>query len=329
MLELLVPGAGGILYDTIMNRLGNSDMELTPIGLGAWAIGGPAMRGWGSQDDDVSVRTIHAALDAGVNWIDTAPVYGLGHSEEIVGRALRSAGVRPYVFTKCSMTWNERGALSRSLKQGSLRGEVEASLRRLAVEVIDLYQIHLPMPEAEIEEGWQTMAQLRQEGKVRWIGVSNFSVEQIRRCSAIAPVTSTQPGLNIIHRGVMDDVLPYCAEHGIGAIVYSPMAGGLLSGRMSADRVRQMDDTDWRKRADAFNEPQLSRNLALADLLAEIGREHDATAGEVAIAWTLRQHGVTAAIVGMRSPDQVAGVIRGGEITLSDDEAARIEAFEL
>lgn len=302
-------------------------MDITPIGFGAWAIGGPWKYGWGRQDDDASIRTIHAALDAGVNWIDTAAIYGLGHSEEIVGEALKSASARPYVFTKCSMIWDDAGEVSHSLKRESVRREVEASLRRLDVETIDLYQIHWPNPDPEIEEGWETMARLQQEGKVRWIGVSNFSVDQLRRCQAIAPVTSNQPPLNLIRQDVTKDVLPYCAEQNIGVIVYSPMASGLLSGRMSADRVKQMDDSDWRKRADAFNEPNLSRNLALADLLTEIGRGHDATAGEVAIAWTLRQHGVTAAIVGMRSPDQVAGVIHGGEITLSDDELARIDGF--
>jgi aryl-alcohol dehydrogenase-like predicted oxidoreductase len=310
-----------------MKRLGNSDMELTPIGFGAWAIGGPWKFGWGVQDDDASIRTIHAALDAGINWIDTAAVYGLGHSEEVVAKALKSTSAKPYVFTKCSMTWDDAGEIHRSLKSDSIRSELEASLRRLNVETIDLYQIHWPVPDTEIEEGWETMAKLKEEGKVRWIGVSNFSVSQLERCRPIAPVTSNQPPLNLIRRDVTKDVLPYCAQHDIGVIVYSPMASGLLSGRMSAERVKQMDDTDWRKGSDAFNEPQLSRNLALAELLASIGRSHDATAGEVAIAWVLRQRGVTAAIVGMRSPEQVAGVVHGGAITLSDEDIARIEAF--
>ena len=302
-------------------------MDITPIGFGAWAIGGPWEHGWGRQDDDASIRTIHAALDAGVNWIDTAAVYGLGHSEEIVGKALKSATTRPYVFTKCSKVWDDAGELSNSLRKDSIRREVEASLRRLDVETIDLFQIHFPNPDPEIEEGWETMAKLQREGKARWIGVSNFSVDQLNRCQAIAPVTSNQPPLNLIRREVTKDVLPFCAEQNIGLIVYSPMASGLLSGRMSAERVEQMDDSDWRKRADAFNEPQLSENLALADLLAEIGRRHDATAGEVAIAWTLRQQGVTAAIVGMRSPEQVAGVIHGAGISLTGDELARIDEF--
>ncbi len=312
---------------TDMKRLGNSDMELTPIGFGAWAIGGPWKYGWGEQDDTASIRTIHAALDTGINWIDTAAVYGLGHSEEVVAKALKSTSAKPYVFTKCSMRWDDAGEIHRSLRSDSIRREVEASLRRLDVETIDLYQIHWPVPDSEIEEGWETMAKLKEEGKVRWIGVSNFSVSQLERCRSIAPITSCQPPLSLIRRDVTKDVLPYCAEHGIGVIVYSPMASGLLSGRMSAERVARMDDTDWRKRSDAFNEPQLSRNLALAELLASIGRSHDATAGEVAIAWTLRQPGVTAAIVGMRSPEQVVGVVHGGAITLSDEELSRIEAF--
>ena len=302
-------------------------MELTPVGFGAWAIGGPWAYGWGKQDDDDSIRTIHAALDAGVNWIDTAAVYGLGHSEEVVAKALKSTSAKPYVFTKCSLVWNDAGDVSNSLKKDSIRKEVEASLRRLDVEQIDLYQIHWPNPDPEIEEGWQTLADLKKEGKLRWIGVSNFSVEQLKRCAKIAPVTSNQPPLNLIKQDVTKDVLPYCAENNIGVIVYSPMASGLLTGRMSAERVKQMDDTDWRKKADAFNEPALSRNLKLADLLAEIGRAHDATAGEVAIAWTLTQPGVTAAIVGMRSPDQVSGVIHGGEIRLTDDDLSRIQGF--
>ena len=302
-------------------------MDITPVGFGAWAIGGPWKYGWGEQDDTASVRTIHAALDAGVNWIDTAAIYGLGHSEEVVAKALKSTNKKPYIFTKCSMIWDDAGEVSHSLKTESVRREVEASLRRLAVDTIDLYQIHWPNPDEEIEEGWETLTALQRDGKVRWIGVSNFSVSQLERCRAIAPVTSNQPPLNLIRRDVTREVLPYCAEYDIGVIVYSPMASGLLTGRMSAERVRRMDESDWRKRADAFNEPQLSRNLALADLLTEIGRAHDATAGEVAIAWTLRQPGVTAAIVGMRSPEQVAGVMHGGEISLSDEEISRIETF--
>ena len=302
-------------------------MDITPVGFGAWAIGGPWKYGWGEQDDTASVRTIHAALDAGVNWIDTAAIYGLGHSEEVVAKALKSTNKKPYIFTKCSMIWDDAGEVSHSLKTESVRREVEASLRRLAVDTIDLYQIHWPNPDEELEEGWETLTALQRDGKVRWIGVSNFSVSQLERCRAIAPVTSNQPPLNLIRRDVTREVLPYCAEYDIGVIVYSPMASGLLTGRMSAERVRRMDESDWRKRADAFNEPQLSRNLALADLLTEIGRAHDATAGEVAIAWTLRQPGVTAAIVGMRSPEQVAGVMHGGEISLSDEEISRIETF--
>jgi aryl-alcohol dehydrogenase-like predicted oxidoreductase len=309
-------------------QLGNSDMHLTPIGIGAWAMGGGGWAfAWGPQDDDESVAAIHAALDGGLNWIDTAAIYGLGHSEEVVARALKGRSRKPFVFTKCERVWNERREIGKSLKADSIRREVEASLRRLQLDVIDLYQIHWPEPDADIEEGWTAMAELQREGKVRWIGVSNFNVEHMRRAQAIAPITSLQPPYSMLARGIEEAVLPYTLAHGIGVIVYSPMKSGLLSGAMTRERVAAMPEDDFRRRVPSFQEPQLSRNLELAELLRAIGRRHGRTAGEVAIAWTLRHPAVTAAIVGMRSARQVEGVIGAAEFRLNPPELQEIEAF--
>jgi aryl-alcohol dehydrogenase-like predicted oxidoreductase len=308
-------------------RLGNSEMELTPIGVGAWAMGGGGWAfAWGPQDDDESISAIHAALDHGVNWIDTAAVYGLGHSEEVVARALHGRSNRPYVFTKCARTWNEKREIQKVLNRDSVRRECEDSLRRLGVDVIDLYQIHWPEPDEDVEEGWETLARLKEEGKVRWIGVSNFSVAQLERCRAIAPVTSLQPPYSAVSPEVQDAQLPYCQQHGIGAIVYSPMKSGLLTGKMTRERVAALPDDDFRRRAPAFQEPQLTRNLALADRMKEIGARHGRTAGEVAIAWTLRHPAVTAAIVGMRSAEQAAGVVGALDFQLSPREIAEIDS---
>lgn len=307
-------------------RLGNSDMELTSIGFGAWAIGGGNWQyAWGAQDDNESIAAIHRALDAGVNWIDTAAVYGLGHSEEIVGRALRSSSAKPYVFTKCAMTWGEDRKIVQTLKK--IRQECEGSLRRLGVDVIDLYQIHWPVPEEEIEEGWSTMADLQREGKVRWIGVSNFKVAQMERALRIAPITSLQPPYSMINRSNEAEILPWCKDHGIGVINYSPMVSGLLTGAMTKERIAAMPEDDFRKRATQFQEPRLSRNLALADLLKQIGSRHSVSAGVVAIAWTLHNPAVTAAIVGGRSAKQVEGVLPAATFRLSDTEFAEIGRF--
>jgi aryl-alcohol dehydrogenase-like predicted oxidoreductase len=309
-------------------QLGNTDMQITPIGIGTWAIGGGGYQfGWGPQDDEQSIAAIHHALDLGINWIDTAAVYGLGHAEEIVGRVLKNRVERPYVFTKCSRVWDDNGEIRGNLKAESIRRECEASLRRLQTDVIDLYQMHWPNPEQDIEEGWEAMAELQQEGKVRNIGVSNFNVSQMERVMKIAPISSLQPPYSLIHREVEQEILPFCQEHHIGVIVYSPMMSGLLSGTMTRDRIKKLPEDDWRKRDPEFQEPRLSRNLALVEKLGEIAYMHGRTTGEVAIAWTLAHPGVTAAIVGARGPSQVDGIIGAAEFRLTDSELHEIEKF--
>jgi aryl-alcohol dehydrogenase-like predicted oxidoreductase len=309
-------------------RLGNSDMHITPLGFGAWAIGGGDWAySWGPQDDAESVAAIHRALDLGINWIDTAAVYGLGHSEEVVARALRGRADRPLVFTKCSLVWDANRAVSQCLEPASIRREVEASLRRLGTDTIDLYQVHWPLADAEIEAAWTTMADLQREGKVRWIGVSNFDAHQMSVARHIAPVTSLQPPYSMLRRGIEESVLPFCHANNIGVIVYSPMLSGMLSGGMTRERAASLPADDWRRTNKEFLEPRLSRNLALVDLLREVGAAHGRGPGEVAIAWTLRHPAVTGAIVGARSAKQVEGFVGAGGLRLSDDEARRIEDF--
>ena len=302
---------------------------MTSIGFGAWAIGGGNWEfAWGPQDDDESIAAIHRALDLGVNWIDTAAIYGLGHSEEVGGRALKShSGPKPLVFTKCSMRWHEDRSIYRSLKAASLAEELEGSLRRLGVETIDLYQVHWPDPEEEIEEGWETLARFREQGKVRWIGVSNFSVEQMKRVQKIAPITSLQPPYSMVRRAIEEEVLPFTQANGIGAINYSPMMSGLLTGTMTAERVAAFPADDWRRRAVEFQEPRLSLNLRLVELLREIGSGHGVSPGVVAVAWTLHHPAITAAIVGGRSGKQVEGVAPALNFMLSEDEYGRINGF--
>ncbi len=311
--------------------LGNSDLNITPVGYGAWAIGGSGWQfAWGSQDDNDSIAAIHRSLELGVNWIDTAAVYGLGHSEEVVAKALKSwTGARPYIFTKCGLRWDSRGLVQKVLKAESIRGEVEDSLRRLGVDVIDLYQIHWPPdPDSpELEEGWQTMADLKREGKVRWIGVSNFNVQQLQRAAAIAPVTSLQPRYSLVHREVEGEILPFCERQGIGVIVYSPMASGLLTGAMTRERISELPKDDWRKGHADFNEPNLSRNLALVERVQQIAKHHGRSPGEIAIAWTLKNPAVTGAIVGARNAKQADGVMRAGDLNLSGDEVLEIAEF--
>jgi aryl-alcohol dehydrogenase-like predicted oxidoreductase len=309
-------------------QLGNSDLFITPIGFGAWAIGGGGWEfAWGSQDDRDSVAAIREALDAGVNWIDTAAVYGLGRSEVVVARALEGLRDRPYLFSKCSMVWNEHREIGHSLKADSIRRECEASLRRLRVEAIDLYQIHWPDPDEDIEEGWATLAALKDEGKVRHIGVSNFNVAQMKRAQAIAPITSLQPRYSLLHREIEAEILPFCARDNIGVIAYSPMASGLLTGAMTRERIAGLPADDWRKRHPDFQEPQLSRNLKLVSLLRTIGKRRGYTPAEVAVAWVLHNPAVTGAIVGARRPGQVRGVAGAAEFRPSPREVAEIEAF--
>jgi aryl-alcohol dehydrogenase-like predicted oxidoreductase len=310
------------------SRLGNSDLHITPLGVGAWAMGGAGwLFSWSHQDDGASIFAIHAALDAGMNWIDTAAVYGLGHSEEVVAKALEGRANRPYVFTKCARIWGENRQIGKSLKADSVRRECEASLRRLKVDVIDLYQIHWPEPDEDVEEGWATLARLKEEGKVRWIGVSNFNLDQLKRAKAIAPITSLQPPYSLIRREVEGDVLPYCAEYNIGVIAYSPMGSGLLTGTMTRERIASLPEDDWRRRGPQFQEPLVTRNLKIADKLKEIAARHDRSAGEIAVAWVLRNSVVTGAIVGVRSREQVAGVIGAMDFRLSEGEIDEIEAF--
>lgn len=319
-------------------QLGNTDLRLTPIGLGAWAMGGGGWAfAWGPQDDRESVAAIHRALDLGLNWIDTAAVYGLGHSEEVVAKALEGIPkpARPLVFTKCSLVWDKKGNISHSLKPSSLRKELDRSLRRLRVDTIDLYQIHwpsfagasgAPSPDAGLEEAWLTLAGLQKAGKIRYLGVSNFNVAQLERIRAVAPVSSLQPPYSMLRRAIEAEILPYCVAHNIGVIVYSPMLSGMLSGTMTRERIAAMPEDDWRgTKNPEFQEPRLSRNLKLVEQLRAMGARHGRSAGEVAIAWTLRMPAVTAAIVGARRPSQVEGFIGAAHFRLSGDEIEEIE----
>ena len=311
-----------------LRTLGNSDLNLTPIGFGAWAIGGGDWKfAWGSQDDNQSIEAIHRALDLGINWIDTAAVYGLGHSEEVVARALKSTSHKPYVFTKCALRWNEDRSIYNSIKAESVRFELEASLRRLNVETIDLYQIHWPNPDPEIEEGWAELAKAQQQGKVRWIGVSNFNVEQMKRAQKIAQITSLQPPYSMLRPAIEAEILPFAQQNDIGVINYSPMVSGLLTGKMTAERVAAMPADDWRRNSVEFNEPKLTRNLQLVELLREIGSGHGVTPGVVAVAWTLHHPAITAAIVGGRSGKQVEEISAALQFRLSEGEYQRINAF--
>jgi aryl-alcohol dehydrogenase-like predicted oxidoreductase len=311
-----------------LRPLGNSDLNLTPIGFGAWAIGGGNWEfAWGPQDDNDSVNAIHRALDLGVNWVDTAAIYGLGHSEEVVAKALKGTSHKPYVFTKCSMRWDDDRKIYRSLKGNSLEEELNSSLRRLNIETIDLYQIHWPNPEEEIEEGWSVLAKFKEQGKIRHIGVSNFNVDQMKRAQKIAAITSLQPPYSMLRRAIEQEILPFAEANNIGVINYSPMLSGMLTGKMTRDRVAAMPQDDWRRRAPEFNEPRLSRNLRLVELLREIGSSHNVEPGVVAVAWTLHHPAITAAIVGGRSPQQVEGIAPALHFRLSPDEYNRINVF--
>ncbi|MCU0981203.1 MAG: aldo/keto reductase [Pirellulaceae bacterium] len=307
-------------------QLGNTGLRLTTIGLGTWAMGGGDWKfSWGPQDDAESIRTIHRALDLGINWIDTAAVYGLGHSEEVVGRALHAVRDRPLVATKCERCWDEAGRIIPRLKKESVRAEAEASLRRLGAEVLDLYQIHWPQPDEDIEEGWDAIADLIRAGKVRFGGVSNFSLRQLQRVQSIHPVTSLQPPYSMLAREVEAELLPYCAAQGIGVISYSPMQKGLLTGKVTASWVAALPADDHRRGDPKFQEPQLSANLGLAEALGKIAAESGKTLPQLAIAWVLRRPEVTAAIVGARRPDQIEQTIAGGDWQLAEPQITAIE----
>jgi len=309
-------------------QLGTSDLRITAIGFGAWAVGGDWQYGWGAQDDNDSIAAIHRALEMGLNWIDTAAVYGLGHSEMVVAKAVAAwPHQRPYVFTKCGMIWNEKREVSYSLKADSIRREIESSLRRLRVETIDLYQVHWPADDLpETIEGWQTLAALQKEGKLRWIGASNFSVEELKAAQRIAPVTSLQPPYSLIRREIEKEVLPHCHRENIGVIAYSPMASGLLTGAMTRERIAKLPATDWRKNNAEFQELKLGRHLALVERLRVVGARHGRSPGEVAIAWVLRDPVVTGAIVGGRNAKQVEAIIGAAEFRLTAQETAEVEA---
>ena len=308
-------------------NLGNSDLKITPLGFGAWAVGGEWKFGWGPQSDADSIAAIHKALELGMNWIDTAAVYGLGHSEEVVCKALSEwKGSRPYIFTKCGMLWDNKGTIDYSLRAESIRREVDASLSRLGVEAIDLYQIHWTADELqETLEGWAEMAKLKEEGKLRWIGVCNATVGEMEAMSKIAPITSLQPPYSLVKSDVENDQLPWCGAHGVGTVVYSPMGSGLLTGTMTRERVANFPEGDWRRNNPQFQEPKLTENLALAGRLKAVGARHGRTAAEVALAWVLRRSEVTAAIVGARNAFQVAGLIQGADLRLSAEDISEIE----
>ncbi len=309
--------------------LGNSEFAISRIGLGSWAIGGPWQFGWGPQDDQDSIRAIHAALEAGINWIDTAPAYGLGHSEKIVAEALRQTDHRPYVFTKCGIVWNQNGRPSQTLRKDSIIREAEDSLRRLDVETIDLYQVHWPIPEEEIEEGCAAVEELRRAGKIRYAGISNFSVEQMTRVEELLEITSLQPPYSLVQRQVEEEILPFCLERGIGVIHYSPMGSGLLTGKMSRERIEALASDDWRRKNERFQEPQLSASLSIVRVLAEIAERHGCSIAEAAIAWTLNNPAVTGAIVGIRRPDQVAGVVGATQVELTEEDLATLEVVSV
>ena len=307
----------------ITKLLGNSDLRITRFGFGAWAAGGGGWQyGWSTQDDKDSIAAIHAALEIGINWIDTAAVYGLGHSEEIVAKALSEwRGTKPYVFTKCGMVWDDKKEVGYSLRADSVRLECEKSLRRLNTDVIDLYQIHWPadgLPETQ--EGWATLATMQKEGKVRWIGTSNFSRAELRAAQLIAPITSLQPPYSLIQRDVEKEVLPFCEEQGIGVIVYSPMGSGLLTGAMTTERAAKLPSDDWRSKNPEFQEPKLSQNLQLAQRVRELAARRGVSAGALAAAWTLSNPAVTGAIIGARNARQVQEVFAHADLVVTRDE---------
>jgi aryl-alcohol dehydrogenase-like predicted oxidoreductase len=307
-------------------KLGRTGLEITRVGLGAWAIGGGGWEfGWGPQEDDESIAAIHHALEQGINWIDTAAAYGFGRSEEIVGRALEGVAERPYVFTKVSLLEGPDRRVVHSLKRDSILREAGDSLERLGVDAIDLYQIHWPIPAADIEEGWAALAELKEQGFVRHIGVSNFDADQLRRIQQIAPVETLQPQYSLIEREVEGEILPFAEREGIGVIVYSPMGSGMLTGKMTRARIESLPEDDWRKHDARFRDPQLGHNLELATRLTAVADRHDTTPGAVAVAWTLRNPAVDGAIVGFRRPEQVDPILAAESLELTDEDLDEIE----
>jgi aryl-alcohol dehydrogenase-like predicted oxidoreductase len=306
-------------------QLGNTDLELTTVGLGTWAIGGPWQMGWGPQDDDEAIATILHAINEGINWIDTAAIYGLGHSEELVGKALKQTTQKPLIATKCGLLWDDQGRKENCLTSESIRKECDASLKRLSIEVIDLYQIHHPQPDEDIEQAWEEMTRLVQQGKVRYIGVSNFNIEQIERVCKIHAVASLQPKYNMLHRQVEEQLLAYCAQNNIGVIVYSPMARGLLTGKFSQERLSGLPLDDHRRRNQDFHDPRFTATLQLVDYLQPIAERNGKTVAQLAISWVLRPIEVTAAIVGARKPEQIAETCAAPDWSLTDEDVQEIE----
>jgi aryl-alcohol dehydrogenase-like predicted oxidoreductase len=306
-------------------QLGYTDLKLTTVGLGTWAMGGPWQFGWGPQDDGQAIAAILTALEEGINWIDTAPVYGCGHSEELVGKALKQIKTKPVIATKCGLLWNEKREKVSCLKSQSIREECHASLKRIGVEVIDLYQMHWGEPDEDIEEAWAEMAKLSHEGKVRYIGVSNFNIGQLERVRKIAPVASLQPPYSMLHREAEDELLGCCAENNIGVVVYSPMQRGLLTGKFSQERLAGLPPDDHRRRMPDFQEPQFSATLQLVDQLRPIANRNGRTLAQLAISWVLRRSEVTAAIVGARKPQQIAETAKAGNWELASEDIEQIE----
>jgi aryl-alcohol dehydrogenase-like predicted oxidoreductase len=311
-------------------ELPGAGLRITRVGLGAWAIGGSGWwDAWGAQEDEQSIATIHRAVELGINWLDTAPIYGLGHSEEVVGRALEGLQPRPYVFTKAGLQDGGDGSVRNVLERDSILREVELSLERLRLDSIDVYQVHWPIPDEDVEEAWAAFAELKEQGLVRHIGVSNFSVDQMRRAAEIAPVETQQLPYSLLERAIENEILPFTERAGIGVVIYSPQASGLLSGAMTAERVAAMPEDDWRKRDPRFRHPELSRHLALVERLRAVGERHGTSAGAIAIAWTLTHTAVHGAIVGLRRPEQVEQLAAAGDVELTAEDLATIRGDSL
>ena len=308
-----------------MRQLGYTDLKLTTVGLGTWAMGGSWQFGWGPQDDDEAIAAIPAALDTGINWIDTAPVYGLGHSEELVGKALKATSQKPIIATKCSLLWNEKREKVSCLKSQSIRKECHASLKRLGIETIDLYQMHWPEPEEDIGEAWEEMAKLAQEGKIRFLGVSNFKVEQIKRLQKIHPVASLEPPYSMLHREVEDELLDYCSQNNIGVVAYSPMQRGLLTGKFSQERLADLPLDDHRRRSPDFHGPKFTATLELVEQLRPIAERNGKTLAQLSISWVLCRPEVTAAIVGARRPRQILETAPASDWNLNKEDIEQIE----